>query len=149
MTAQHETYPTVEYLIDKFADWLKHRRELSEIRRMNRTDFDLIARDLRVSPDDLGRLVEAGQHSADEMPKMLKALGIDVADLARTEPLLVRDMQRVCSLCSDKAHCRAELAEGTAAQHYKDYCPNAPSIEALGQAGKEVTGRMLSGGATT
>src|SRR5499426_688665 len=105
MTAQHETYPTVEYLIDKFADWLKHRRELREIRRMNRTDFELIARDLRVSPDDLERLVAAGRQSADEMPKMLGALGIDVADLARTEPLLVRDMQRVCSLCRDKAHC--------------------------------------------
>ena len=53
MTAQHESYPTVEYLIDKFADWLKHRRELNEIRRMNRTDFDLIARDLRLSLFDL------------------------------------------------------------------------------------------------
>jgi hypothetical protein len=29
------------------------------------------------------------------MPKMLKALGIDVADLMRVEPLMVRDMQRV------------------------------------------------------
>ena len=133
MTAQHATYPTVEYLIDKFAAWLKHRRELSEIRRMNRTDFDLIAHDLRLSPGDLDRLVAAGQHSADEMPKMLKALGIDVAAIARAEPLLVRDMQRVCSLCHDKAHCHSELAAGTSADHYKDYCPNAPTIDALGE----------------
>ena len=69
MTIQHETYPTVEFLIGKFADWLKHRRELSEIRRMNRTDFDAIARDLRVSPDELDRLVQVGAHGADEMPK--------------------------------------------------------------------------------
>lgn len=137
MTAQHETYPTVELLIDRFAGWIKHRRELSEIRRMNRDEFNLIARDLRVSSDDLDALVAAGAHSADEMPQMLKALGIDVADLARAEPLLVRDMQRVCSLCRDKAHCHGELAEGTAAEHYKDYCPNAPSIDALGELGKK------------
>jgi hypothetical protein len=136
MTAQHETYPTVEFWIGKFAGWIKHRRELNEVRRMNRTDFDLIARDLRVSPDDLDRLVGAGAHSADEMPKMLKALGIDVADLARAEPLMVRDMQRVCSLCRDKAHCHGELADGTAAQHYRDYCPNAPTIDALGELAK-------------
>ena len=38
MTAKHETsYPTVELVIGKFVDWLKHRRELSEIRRMNRS----------------------------------------------------------------------------------------------------------------
>ena len=83
MTAQHETYPTVEFLIDKFAGWIKHRRELSDVRRMNRADFDLIARDLRVSSYELDALITAGAHSADEMPQMLKALGIDLEDLAR------------------------------------------------------------------
>lgn len=132
MTAQHETFPTVEFLIGKFADWLKHRRELNEIRQLNRTDFDAIARDLRVSPDDLDRLVEIGPHSADEMPKMLEALGIDVEDLERTQPLMVRDMQRVCAMCRDKPHCHSDLAAGTAAEHYKEYCPNAPTIDVLG-----------------
>jgi len=133
MTAKHESpYPTVELVIGKFADWLKHRRELSEIRRMNRTDFDMIAQDLRVSPYDLDKLVEAGPHSADEMPKMLEALGIDLEDLVRTKPLLVRDMERVCALCRDKAQCHGDFAAGTAAEHYKEYCPNAPTIEALG-----------------
>lgn len=134
MTAKHESpYPTVELVIGKFADWLKHRRELSEIRRMNRTDFDMIAQDLRVSPYDLDKLVEAGPHSADEMPKMLEALGIDLEDLVRTKPLLVRDMERVCALCRDKAQCHSDFAAGTAAEHYKEYCPNAPTIEALGE----------------
>ena len=134
MTAQHENH--LEFLIGKFADWLRHRRELSEIRRMNRTDFDAIARDLRVSPDDLDRLVEIGPHGADEMPQMLKALGIEVEDLIRTEPLLVRDMQRVCAMCRDKAQCHSDFEAGTAAEHYKEYCPNAPTIEALGQPAK-------------
>ena len=33
MTAQSKPYPVVDYLINKFADWLNHRRELSEIRQ--------------------------------------------------------------------------------------------------------------------
>ncbi len=136
MTAQREIYPTVEFLIGKFADWLKHRRELSKIRRMNRTDFDAIARDLRVSSDDLDRLVQIGRHGADELPEMLKNLGIDEADLARTQPLLVRDMQRVCAMCRDKAQCDGDLAAGTTAEHYRDYCPNAPTIDALSDAVK-------------
>lgn len=136
MTVQHETYPTVEFVIGKFADWLKHRRELSEIRRMNRTDFDAIARDMRVSSDDLDRLVQIGPHGADELPEILKNLGIDEADLARTQPLLVRDMQRVCAMCRDKAQCDGDLAAGTTAEHYRDYCPNAPTIHALGEAVK-------------
>ena len=49
MTVKQATYPTVEFLIGKFADWLKHRRELNEIRQLNRNEFDLIANDLRIS----------------------------------------------------------------------------------------------------
>ena len=133
MTAQRETYPTVRLLIDKLADWIKYRRDLSEIRRMNQTDFDSIARDLRISSDDLDQLVRAGPHGADELPKLLASLGIDQASLARTEPLLVRDMQRACGLCRDKAQCHTDLADGTSAGHYRDYCPNASTIEALGE----------------
>ena len=138
MTAQHESFPIVEFWIDKFADWIKHRRDLSEIRRMNRTDFDLIARDLRVSADDLERLVQAGEHSADEMPKMLKALGIDVADLMRVEPLMVRDMQRVCGLCQDKAHCHGELADGVVEDIITTGLSSRETIEALEAIGAEV-----------
>lgn len=127
------TAPTIELLVGKFTDWLKHRRELSEIRQMNRADIELIASDLRVSANDLDRLIEAGPHSADEMPEMLKALGVDIENLVRAEPLMVRDMQRVCAQCRDKAHCHSDVAAGTAPAHYKEYCPNAPTIESLGK----------------
>jgi hypothetical protein len=136
MTTQN-TYPTVEYLIDTFGNWLHHRRELSEIRQMDRTDFNRIAGDLRISPDDLDRLVQQGPHSADEMPKLLKALGIDQARLVQTEPLLLRDMERVCSLCSHKRQCDRDLAAGTSAEHYKGYCLNASTIEGLGQPAEQ------------
>lgn len=131
MTINDATYPTVEFLIGKFADWLKHRRELHEVRQLDRTEFDLIASDLRISPSDLDQLVQRGPHGADELPQMLKGLGISEDDLKRTQPMLVRDMQRVCALCHDKAHCDRELAAGTAAEHYRGFCPNAPSIDAL------------------
>ncbi|MFY9953475.1 hypothetical protein [Bradyrhizobium sp.] len=132
MTAQSKPYPRVELLISMFADWLTHRRELSEIRQMDRTDFDRIASDLRISPGELDALVDRGPHAADELPKLLKALGIEEADLARTEPLVLRDMERVCALCHHKRQCDRELAAGTSAEHYTGYCPNAGTIDSLG-----------------
>jgi hypothetical protein len=131
MTIQNHPFPRVEMLIDSFAAWLKHRRELSEIRQMDRADFDRIACDLRVSPGDLDALVHRGPHAADELPKLLKALGIDQADLARTEPLVLRDMERVCALCNQKRQCGRDLAAGTSAGHYEGYCLNAPAIHDL------------------
>ena len=133
MSAQSKSYPVVEFLIDRFGEWLNHRRELSEIRQMDRSDFDRIAGELRVSRDDLERLVRRGPHAVDELPKMLAALGIDQADLARTEPLLLRDMERVCALCRHKRQCNRDLAAGTSAEHYEEYCLNASTIDGLGQ----------------
>jgi hypothetical protein len=133
MTAQDKPYPAVEVLINTFGDWLKHRRELSEIRQMDRSDFDRLASDLRVSSTDLDELVRQGPHAADELPKLLKALGIDEADLVRTQPMLLRDMERVCALCANKRQCDRDLAAGTSAEHYQGYCLNAPTIDLLGQ----------------
>jgi hypothetical protein len=131
MSTESRPYPVVQDLIDSFAAWLKHRRELSAMRSLGRTNLDRIANDLRISPDDLEELVRYGEHSADELPKMLAQLGIDEQRLAATQPLLLRDMERVCGLCRDKAHCHSELAAGTAADSYQDYCLNASTIEAL------------------
>ena len=133
MTAQDHPYPRVESLINSFGDWLKHRRELNEIRQMDRSDFDRIAGDLRVSPNDLDELVRRGPHAADELPKLLKALGINEAALARTQPLVLRDMERVCALCHSKKQCDRDLAAGTSAGHYEGYCLNAPTIELLNE----------------
>ena len=127
----------VQLLVDTFGNWLNHRRELSEIRQMDTTEFDRIASDLRVSPGVLDTLVRGGPHAADELPKMLKVLGIDEADLARTQPLVLRDMERVCSLCASKRQCDRDLAAGTAAEHYEGYCLNAPTIDSLGQPVKQ------------
>jgi hypothetical protein len=133
MTVQEKPYPVVDLVIETFGDWLKHRRELKEMREMDAANFNQIAGDLRISSADLEALVRRGPHAADELPKMLRALGIDQDDLARTETLVLRDMERVCSLCSHKRRCGHELATGTAAAHYEEFCANAPTIDGLGK----------------
>jgi hypothetical protein len=132
MTVQEKPYSVVGRVIDIFGEWLKHRRELREMREMDAANFGRIASELRMSSADLEALVRRGPHAADELPKMLAALGIDQDNLARTEPLVLRDMERVCALCSHKRQCDRDLAAGTAAAHYDEYCANAPTIDGLG-----------------
>jgi len=131
MSVQEHPYPRVEMLLDMFANWLKHRRELNELRQMDGSDFGRIASELRVSPDQLDGLVRQGPHAADELPKLLKILGIDQADLARTEPLVLRDMERVCALCDQKRQCDRDLAAGTSPERYEEYCLNTTTIDVL------------------
>jgi hypothetical protein len=106
---------------------------MREFRDMNSGDFARIARDLSVSPAELDAVIRQGPHASDELPRLLKTLGIDEAALSRTQPVLQRDMVRVCASCLQKAHCHHDLDAGTLAQHYQEYCPNAASIEELGR----------------
>ena len=133
MTIQETPYLVVSRMIDIFGDWLKHRRELRELREIDAANFGQIASDLRMSSADLEALVRQGPQAAKELPKMLAALGINQDDLARTEPLVLRDMERVCSMCIHKRQCDKDLAAGTAAAHYEEYCANAPTIDGLSQ----------------
>lgn len=132
MTVQEKPNPVVSRMVDSFSEWLKHRRELREMREMDAVNFGRIASELRMSAGELEALVQKGPHAADELPRMLMALGIDEADLVRTEPLVLRDMERVCALCNHKRECDRDLAAGTAAAHYEEYCANAPTIDSLG-----------------
>jgi hypothetical protein len=131
MPVQSKPFSRVEFLINAFSRWLEHRRQLSEMRQMDRTNFEQIASDLRLSTDTLEDLVQKGPHAADELPKLLQALGIDEAGLASSNPLMLRDMERVCSLCQRKGECDRDIIAGTSAEHYKAYCLNAPSIEEI------------------
>ena len=83
---------------------------------------ECIANDLRLSP-----------HRADEMPRLLEALGISARDLARVEPTVGANLERVCALCESKRECDRDLAAGTSASHYQEYCLNATTIAGLGK----------------
>jgi hypothetical protein len=125
------TYPVVESVIDMFAEWLHHRREIDELCACGAAEHARIAHDLGVSDDTLDDLVRRGPHAADELPKMMKALGLDPAAVARAQPLIMRDLERVCSQCPHKRVCKDDLAHGTAAQEYEVYCGNAETLDAL------------------
>jgi hypothetical protein len=73
---------------------------------MDNSDFERIANDLRTSPTDLDELVRQGSRAVDELPKLLKALDIDEADLARTQPLVLRDMERATAFTRANASAR-------------------------------------------
>ena len=86
----------------------------------------------RIANDsDLEELVRRGPDAADELPRLVEALGISAQDLARVEPMVLRDLKRVCALCESKRECNRDLASGASAEHYQEYCPNASRIARL------------------
>src|ERR1700687_577514 len=133
MTAQIKSHPIISKLIDAFGNWRKHRQEIREIRDLDDDEFATLAHELRISPAELDTFVPQGPHAVDELPKLLTTLGIDEKALSRTQPLVLRDMARVCSSCQQKHQCDRDLDAGTSVYRYERYCLNASTLDALDQ----------------
>lgn len=134
-TKEQPAHSAVARTLDAIADWVgRYRRAIglrNELENCGADEVAHIARDLGVNPGDLVSMASKGEHAADQLPKLLRALGVDPDKLALGNAAMMRDLQRICITCSHKSRCEHDLASGTAGQRYHDYCPNAVSIDAL------------------
>lgn len=117
-------------MFDIVTRWLRHRREQGELNALGHGDLELLAQDIGISLADLGELIDKAQ-DPERLDAMLKALGIDEAALARAQPAMLRDMQRLCGLCEATQQCQAALESGRAADAYHAFCPNAETLDSL------------------
>ena len=134
LPVQKISYPIIEAWIDAGAKWLKERANAIATRH----DLDAcgedaarMANELGVSKQELYALVAKGPQSADELPRMMRALGLNPAIIDQTLGEVMRDLQRHCAMCDHKGECRDDLAAGRAAAHYREYCANAATLDAL------------------
>jgi len=65
-----------------------------------------------------------------QLQEQLENAGLDPEKIAITYGGVMRDMERVCSICAQKRRCERDLAAGQN-EAVKSYCRNASTIEAL------------------
>jgi hypothetical protein len=111
--------------------WIQPDASLSELGCSAEVQLERIAHDIGVSVPELHRLTRLGPHAADLLPKRMAALGLDRAEVSRTEPAVLHDMQRVCALCSHHRRCAGDLAHNANDQAWQSYCPNVATLKAL------------------
>jgi hypothetical protein len=76
-------------------------------------------------------MAKKGPRAADLMKKLLVALGIDADSLERDDPFTMRDLQRLCTTCTDKRQCQFDLTNGIISDNFRDHCSNAFTLDAL------------------
>ena len=125
--------PILGRMVKSLTAWLAHRRDLGELSRLSPVEFASIAKDLRLSSIELARLADQGPGTTDNLSRMLGTLGIDRAAIARTEPGVMRDMERVCAACPNTARCRREIRAGRAHRTWRKFCANSATLDVLDQ----------------
>ena len=128
--------PLVEVALSAIAEWVSIYRytigclhnefglcEPDEVMRM--------AKEMGLTPCQLSELASEGPGTANLLKNMLVALHVDPKVVANTDPFIRQELQWLCLTCTNKKRCEHELAKGTATDHFREFCPNAVSIDEL------------------
>src|SRR6478752_3971904 len=111
----------LDSVIGAIATWVNKYRDKAGLRdqfgRCSREDVRQIAKDLGIPESELRVIAAKGPRAADQLRRMLLALHVDPERLLRSEH---------------------ELAQGSAAGHYREFCPNAFTLDALFEQQKEL-----------
>lgn len=118
----------MEFFAAKWRNWRGRRAGLAQIYDTGPAEMQHIARDLNISPAELGALAGHSGDSADLMRRRLHSLDIDPATI---EPAVIRDMQRCCSQCGAKTLCEHELEDHPKGATWPKYCLNEHTIDSL------------------
>ncbi|MFX8652985.1 DUF6455 family protein, partial [Acinetobacter baumannii] len=76
-------------------------------------------------------LAAKGPHASDLLYERMEALGVSRSDADRVAHGLMRDLEKSCACCGDKSRCKADLASHADDPVWKEYCPNAITLESL------------------
>ena len=133
--SQANDYPRLQYVLDRVARWIREAAfngaEVHELAGFDSNELTRVASDLGLTVAELRTLAGHGPGAANLLPKMLKALDIDADAVSRVEPMVMRDLQRVCSGCDHKKQCSEHIAAGDADRTYRAFCPNAETLTAV------------------
>ena len=111
--------------------WWERSTDLAELEACGGPEMERVARDAGIGVGDLRVLAGKWPDSADLVERRLAALGLDAAQVDQTQPAVMRDLQRVCSLCANTRVCEHDLDRNPASPAWHDYCPNAGTLDAL------------------
>jgi hypothetical protein len=123
-------------LLARLADWWRTlRQEHADLERLRGGNgIEEVARDVGLSVSELCDVARKGRGASDLLRRRLSALGINPKRLTRAQPAVIRDLEKVCSLCGSKHRCAHDLANEPADPRWRKYCPNAQTIDALEDA---------------
>ena len=124
-----------EHFLTGLRAWWQHRNELGSI---DPNELERIAGEIGMTGRNLQHLVARGPGAADLLLERMQMLGITRDDVERVSRGLMRDLEQTCTCCNEKGACSHDLATRPNADAWKDYCPNAISLDSV----KKTKGRF-------
>ena len=122
------SHVALEALLSRVCEWWRRQNELSGL---DPKELERVAEELGMSTGTLEDLVVRGPDAAAHLYERLSALGLSKTDVEHSAQGVLRDLQRTCACCNEKGRCENDLRDHPDSAVWKDYCPNAVTLDAL------------------
>ena len=119
------------FAADWWRNWRTQRNALGELNGCGADEAAHIARDIGVAPEELRVLAARWPDASDLLSRRIADVGLKEQQIEATEPQALRDLQRVCTQCEDRARCKRDLDRRKTGGAWRDYCPNIATLDAL------------------
>ena len=121
-------HESVKSLLGRVRDWWSGRYEF---RNLDPKKLERVAGELSMTAGTLEDLVARGPDAASHLYGRIYALGLSRTDVDHAGAGVLRDLQRTCACCNEHRRCENDLAGQVDDPAWKDYCPNATTLDAL------------------
>jgi len=131
MTTPPRHWPILDSVNRWYRNWRAARQGGFELECAGAAEVERIAQALGLSSFELRELV-SHPDDRDLLAKRLLGVRPEARATATSDTSILRDLQRVCAMCGFKYRCARDLAVDPARQDWRDYCPNAATLRAIG-----------------
>lgn len=116
-------------------DWWNATRDrwagMAQLRAMPADELERVAADFGMSSAELLEASERPGGTLELLERRLAGLHLDPEEIWKLSPMLLRDLQRTCSKCSERSRCRSDMAVSPLAPGWESYCPNSGTLRTL------------------
>ena len=121
--------------IDRLVEWWTTTRDrwgrLAELRELPPDELQRVACDIGLTAGDLLEVSTHPEGTQQLLERRLTALDLPPEVISELLPMLMRDLQRTCTMCQAKAHCMDDLKVSPIADGWESYCPNSGTLRTL------------------
>jgi hypothetical protein len=120
----------MQVIADRWSRYRQRRARINELHALDCGDMRQLLQDTGLSFADLVALAKTSGDAAELLQRRMHEIGLDPKSI---DAVVLRDMQRCCSLCDSKTLCAHELEDKPKQASWPSYCPNKDTLEALGR----------------
>lgn len=121
--------------MSRVLDWWIATRDrwarMAELHALPPEELQRVASDFGVSTSELLEASGRSDRTQGLLEKRLAALNLDPEEIWKLSPMLLRDLQRTCSSCSERQRCTDDMELSALAPGWESYCPNSGTLRTL------------------